>query len=157
MNYDEGILVGYRWFDTKNIVPLFPFGYGLSYTTFSYSNLTLTATSTPAGTVVTARFDITNTGTRDGSEVAQLYVHDEKSSLPRPEKELKGFRKIALKAGEKQTVTIPLDRGAFSFYDPARKGWVAEAGNFTISVGGSSRDLPLKSAFRLAKPSFVAE
>ncbi|HEX8234511.1 MAG TPA: glycoside hydrolase family 3 C-terminal domain-containing protein [Abditibacteriaceae bacterium] len=157
VRYDEGLLVGYRWFDTKNIEPLFPFGYGLSYTTFEYSNLKLAPGNTPNGPIVTAQFDIANTGTRDGSEVAQLYIHDDRSSLPRPLQELKGFRKVALKAGEKQSVTIPLNVDMFSFYDPARKGWVAEAGDFTISVGSSSRDIRLKGAFNLTRSSFVAD
>ncbi len=157
VQYNEGVLVGYRWFDTKRIEPLFPFGHGLSYTTFAYSNLKLTETKTPSGFVVTAQFDTANTGARDGAEVAQLYVRDAKSSLPRPLQELKGFRKIALKTGEKQTVAIPLGRDAFSFYDPARKGWVAEAGAFTIAVGGSSRDIRLQTGFSLATSSFVAD
>ncbi|HEX8464500.1 MAG TPA: glycoside hydrolase family 3 C-terminal domain-containing protein [Abditibacterium sp.] len=157
VNYSEGMLVGYRWFDSKAIAPLFPFGYGLSYSTFAYSNLKITPNTTPNGPLATATFDIQNTSARDGSEVAQLYIGDPQSSLPRPPQELKGFSKVALRAGETKTVSIPLDRTAFSFYHPTRKGWLAEAGTFNIAVGSSSRDLKLKGAFRLARPIFVAE
>jgi len=148
VNYAEGLLVGYRWFDRKNIEPQFPFGYGLSYTTFKYSNLKLVEGGKG---VVTAQFDIKNTGSRPGAEVAQLYVHQENPRLPRPEKELKGFRKILLNPGETQTVSIPLDGSAFAFYHPEQKSWIAEKDSFNIMVGGSSRDLPLQSGFTLAK------
>ena len=148
-SYDEGLLVGYRWFDTKNIEPLFAFGHGLSYTQFAYSGLKLVAGNDASGPIVRAEFELTNTGTRAGAEVAQLYVHQANPSLMRPARELKGFKKIALQAGEKLTVSIPLGRDAFAFYDPAR-GWVAEAGEFTISLGSSSRDLRLEGQFALA-------
>jgi beta-glucosidase len=150
VKYEEGLLVGYRWFDTKNIEPLFPFGHGLSYTTFEYSNLRIS----PSGDnnlLATVQFDITNTGSRDGAEVAQLYVQDVQSTLPRPMKELKAFRKVMLKRGEKQTITIPLDHSAFAYYDPDKAGWLAEAGNFVIHIGSSSRDIRLKSDFKLAQ------
>ncbi len=151
VTYHEGLLVGYRWFDTKNIEPLFPFGFGLSYTTFKYSDIKVVENKDPSGPVATVEFDVTNTGDREGAEVAQLYVHQEKPGLERPVKELKAFRKIALKPGEKKTVTIPLDWRAFAFYNPDQKVWVAEKGAFQILVGGSSRDLPLKNDFNLAK------
>jgi beta-glucosidase len=149
VKYEEGILVGYRWFDTKDIQPLFPFGHGLSYTRFEYSNLKLIPAADSS--VVTARFDITNTGQREGAEVTQVYVQDTQSALPRPAKELKGFRKITLKPGEKQTVSIPLDQAALSYYDPEKATWLAEAGDFIIHVGSSSRDLKLKETFHLAQ------
>jgi beta-glucosidase len=149
--YKEGLLVGYRWFDTKNIEPLFPFGYGLSYTRFEYSGLKLVEGRDAHDPVVTAEFEIANTGDRQGAEVAELYVHPSQPSLPRPVKELKGFRKVALKPGEKQTVSIPLDRRAFAFYDPSKPGWVAEAGDFKIQIGSSSRDIRLEEAFHLAR------
>lgn len=149
--YEEGLLVGYRWFDEKKIAPLFPFGHGLSYTAFGYSDLKLVKNVEPAGPVVTAEFKLTNTGKRDGAEVVQLYVHDVKSSLPRPMKELKGFQKVTLKAGESKTVSIPLSADAFAFYDPQRKGFVAEAGAFTIQIGGSSASLPLQADFELER------
>lgn len=147
--YEEGLLVGYRWHDQKNIEPRYPFGHGLSYTTFAYSGLKLVKGQGGAGPWVTAEFDVTNTGTRVGAEVAQLYVSQEKPSLPRPPQELKGFKKVTLKPGEKKTLSIPLSRSAFAFYDPARKGWVAEQDKFTIRVGASSRDLGLKEVYQL--------
>jgi beta-glucosidase len=148
--YKEGLLVGYRWFDTKNIEPLFPFGHGLSYTTFNYSNLRVVPGGAN-GATATAQFDVTNTGTRDGAEVAQLYLHQASPSLPRPDKELKGFQKVALRAGETQTVSIPLGPRAFAFYSPDTKGWVAEAGDYQVIVGSSSRDLRLKGNFSLGQ------
>jgi beta-glucosidase len=152
VTYAEGLLVGYRWFDTKNIKPQFPFGFGLSYTTFEYSNLKLIETSDDTnGTIVTAQFEIKNTGPFDGAEVAQLYVHEKNPGLPRPEKELKGFKKVFLKAGEIRTVSIPLNRGAFAFYNPAGSGWVAEKDRFEILVGGSSRDIRLRDHFNLTQ------
>ena len=152
VTYTEGLLVGYRWFDAKKIEPQFPFGFGLSYTTFKYSNLKLIEPD-GGGTngIVTAQFEIQNTGKRAGAEVAQLYVHEKHPRLPRPEKELKGFRKVFLQAGEKQTVSIPLTRSAFAYYDPAQNGWVAQPDSFEILIGGSSRDLRLRDNFNLAE------
>ncbi|MEY3896244.1 MAG: hypothetical protein RLZZ214_1764 [Verrucomicrobiota bacterium] len=150
--YSEGLLVGYRWFDAKNIEPQFPFGFGLSYSDFQYSNLELVKGD---GGIVTARFEIKNTGARDGAEVAQLYLHPEKSSVMRPDKELKGFTKVFLKAGESQTVSIPLAQSAFAHFDPAKKGWVAEKGVFRVLVGGSSRHLPLQRDFNLAHTTAI--
>ena len=148
VEYKEGIFVGYRWFDTKNIEPLFPFGHGLSYTTFEYSNLKLIKVKNGE---LTVNFDIKNVGKRDGAEAAQIYVQDLKSSLPRPEKELKGFEKIFLKAGEKKTVSIKLDKDAFAFYDPQKSMWIAEKGDFKILVGSSSRDIRLENNLKLDK------
>jgi beta-glucosidase len=147
--YREGLLVGYRWFDTKRIEPKFPFGYGLSYTTFKYSNLKLTPGNDSDKAIVTAQFDIENTGKAAGAEVAELYVHEQNPDLSRPEKELKGFRRVFLQPGEKQTVSIPLDETAFAYYDPAKKSWVAQKDQFRILVGGSSRDIHLRSRFNL--------
>jgi len=151
VTYAEGLLVGYRWFDTKHIEPLFPFGHGLSYTAFAYSNLKLT----PTETGVTAEFEIRNSGQIAGAEVAQLYVHPVKPGVVRPEKELKGFKKIFLKPGERQTVSLPLPKAAFAFYRPERKSWVAEQGAYKILAGGSSRELPLQGEFQLAETSVV--
>ncbi|HEY5234446.1 MAG TPA: glycoside hydrolase family 3 C-terminal domain-containing protein [Verrucomicrobiae bacterium] len=148
--YAEGLLVGYRWYDTKNIGPQFPFGFGLSYTTFEYSNLKLIP-GDGTNEIVAAQFEIENTGKRAGAEVAQLYVHEKNPRLTRPEKELKGFRKVFLRPGEKQTVSIPLTRGAFAYYDPAQNGWVAQSDSFEIQVGSSSRDLRLRDNFDLAE------
>jgi len=149
VTYAEGLLVGYRWFDAKHLEPQFPFGFGLSYTTFEYSNLKLLP-GDGSNQIVTARFDLKNTGTRAGAEVAQLYVHQDQPSLPRPDKELKAFAKILLQPGEKRTVSLPLNRTAFAFYVPAQTGWVAEKDNFKIFIGSSSRDLRLQDNFHLA-------
>jgi len=149
VSYTEGLLVGYRWFDAKKIEPLFPFGHGLSYTRFEYAGLKLTR----GRDEVTAEFEVRNAGPRDGAEVAQVYVRDEESSLPRPLKELKGFTKVFLKAGEKKRLTLTLPASAFSFYDPAKGGWVLEAGDFTVMVGSSSRDVRLEGRVSLAQTS----
>ena len=146
--YSEGILVGYRWFDTKNIEPLFPFGHGLSYTDFKYSELKLIKGKDAS---LTVQFKIENTGKTDAAEVAQVYVRDVEASLLRPEKELKGFQKIFLKAGEKKSVTVALDQNAFAFYDPNKQSWIAEKGDFKILVGSSSRDIRLTGDFRLSR------
>ncbi|MFH0952702.1 MAG: glycoside hydrolase family 3 C-terminal domain-containing protein [Verrucomicrobiota bacterium] len=144
VRYAEGIYVGYRYFDTKQVEPLFPFGHGLSYTQFGYSDLKIAYRMDPQGPRLGASLNLENTGTREGSEVVQLYVHDVKSSLDRPLKELKAFKKVSLKPGEKKPVTFELGRSALAFYDPARKGWVVEPGAFEILVGSSSRDIRLK-------------
>jgi beta-glucosidase len=147
--YQEGLLVGYRWFDTKNIKPLFPFGYGLSYTTFKYSNLNLVPGPEALGAPVTVEFELANTGKRAGAEVAQVYVQEASPSVPRPLKELKGFKKVLLQPGEKQKVSLILDRNAFAHYDPDQKAWVADKGDYKILVGSSSRDLLLDGKFKL--------
>jgi beta-glucosidase len=141
VQYKEGILVGYRWFDAKRIEPQYPFGHGLSYTTFAYAHLAVRPARAGEEGVAVAEVDVANTGKRAGAEVVQLYVRDPEASLPRPPQELKAFAKVSLKPGEHRTVSLPLGREAFAFYDPARKSWVAEAGKFVIAVGSSSRDL----------------
>ena len=140
--YGEGLFVGYRYYDKKDMAPLFPFGYGLSYTTFEYRNLVLDAT----GDAIRVSVDVQNTGNRAGKETVQVYVHDVKSRLVRPEKELKAFAQVALEPGETKTVTLALDEESLSYYDPAVKGWVAEAGEFDVLVGASSRDIRLTGA-----------
>jgi len=149
VTYAEGLLVGYRWFDTKNIGPQFPFGFGLSYTTFKYSGLKLIPAS-GTNEIVTAQFEIENTGKVAGAEVAQLYVHQKIPSLTRPEKELKGFRKVFLQPGEKQTVLIPLKKAAFEYYDDGKKSWVMDQDTFEIMICSSSRDLRLRDSFHPA-------
>ena len=149
VTYAEGLLVGYRWFDTKNIEPLFPFGFGLSYTTFKYSGLKLIP-ATGTNEVVTAQFEIENTGKVGGAEVAQLYVHQKNPALMRPEKELKGFKKVFLQPGEKQTVSIPLKKSAFEYYDDGKKSWVTDDDSFEILIGSSSRDFRLRDSFHPA-------
>jgi beta-glucosidase len=157
VRYDEGLLVGYRWFDTKKIEPLFPFGYGLSYTKFEYSNLKLVKSDGTNGTTARVEFELKNTGTRPGAEVAQVYVHQNQPRLLRPFKELKAFRKVFLKAGETRQLSIPLEPGAFAFYDPARRGWVVEKDTYTIFVGSSSQDIRLQGELEQAAASFERE
>jgi beta-glucosidase len=149
--YGEGIYVGYRYYEEKDIEPLFPFGYGLSYTTFAYKNLSLNAAEYVPGDEIQVSVDIQNTGSRASQEIVQLYVRDVESSLTRPEKELKAFAKVALEPGETQTVAFTLGQDALSFYDPARERWVAEAGEFEILVGSSSRDIHLAERFALKR------
>jgi beta-glucosidase len=137
--YSEGLKVGYRWFDSQGIEPLFPFGFGLSYTTFRYSSLKARARKAHGATVA---FDLANTGTRRGAEVAQVYV-----GFPawtgEPPRQLKGFQKVDLVPGESTRVKIALDERAFSYWDPTTRDWRVGRGCYTIAVGGSSRDLPL--------------
>ena len=146
--YGEGIFVGYRYYDTREVPVLFPFGHGLSYTSFEYSQLELPAQARIGETVVVS-LQVSNTGVRPGAEVVQLYVGDPQSSLPRPAKELKGFRKVVLQPGESQTLSFRLNNRAFAFYDPLRKDWLVEPGMFEILVGSSSADLRLKGAIEL--------
>ena len=149
VEYKEDILVGYRWFDTKKIKPLFPFGYGLSYTTFSYGKPSLSQTSMTADGSVNVKVDVTNTGKRAGAEVVQLYIADLKSSLPRPAKELKGFKKVQLNPGETKTVEFTIDRSALEFYNDATKQWTAEPGAFEAIIGASATDIKGKVKFEL--------
>jgi len=142
----EGLYVGYRYYDSKKVKPLFPFGYGLSYTTYEYSNLELNQKDDGS---VEVSLSVKNTGKYAGNEIAQLYVHDVKASIDRPEKELKGFAKVSLKAGESKTVSITLDKRAFSFYDVKTRLWIAEPGEYKILVGASSKDIRLKRRFEL--------
>ncbi len=137
--YREGVFTGYRWYDAKEIEPLFCFGHGLSYTTFAYDNLKISSNTDEV--IVHCR--LTNTGKISGAEVVQCYVGDDQASLPRPRQELKGFTKVHLQPGESRDVTFKLDARAFSFWDEAANGWRLEPGTFTISVGASSRDLRL--------------
>ncbi|WEA00467.1 glycoside hydrolase family 3 C-terminal domain-containing protein [Mucilaginibacter sp. SJ] len=143
--YKEGILVGYRWYDTKNIQPLFPFGYGLSYTDFSISKLSTDKSSYKKGETIHAKFTIKNIGERSGAEVVQLYVNDPVCSVKRPEKELKAFKKIFLKTGETKTVEMQVKVADLAFYDEAKKGWNTEAGEYVLELGNSSRNIILKT------------
>jgi beta-glucosidase len=147
--YKEGIYVGYRWVDKEKTTPLFAFGHGLSYTTFKLSNLRLSSKSMTQDGKITFTVNVKNTGNRSGAEVVQLYIHDVKASVDRPYKELKGFQKVALNAGESKDVDITIDRNALSFWDVKTNGWTAEAGDFTALVGNSSDNLPLKATFTL--------
>lgn len=146
--YTEGIFTGYRGYDEKGIEPLFPFGFGLSYTTFDYTDLNIRITDKKQKKV-TVSFTITNTGQQDGYEIAQLYVHDIQSKEPRPQKELKGFDKIYLKAGESKQVEIELDEDAFRYFNVRQNRWVFEKGEFEILVGASSRDIKLTGKIKI--------
>ncbi len=147
--YGEGIFVGYRYYDTKNVTPLFPFGHGLSYTSFEYSHLKVSPAK--AKDKIKVSIDVTNTGKVAGKEVVQVYVSDVASTAPRPPKELKAFQKVALAPGEKKQVEFTLTKEAFSFYDVKLKDWVAEPGDFEILVGSSSRDIRAKGKVTLLR------
>jgi beta-glucosidase len=148
VNYAEGIYVGYRYYDTKKVEPQFPFGYGMSYTTFEYYELEVhggrIGTKEPTVTVT-----VKNTGSRAGAEVVELYIHDGHSKIDRPEHELKGFRRVELKPGESKQVEFWLGRQDLSYWSPEKKSWVADAGTFEVQVGGSSRDVQLKAPLEM--------
>ena len=155
VDYAEGIYVGYRYYDSKNLEPQFPFGFGLSYTTFAYSDLKpvvgrieFAGRSPIYNWIVT--LNVKNTGTRAGAEVVQLYVHDGHAKIDRPLHELKGFQRVELKPGESKQVQFSLDRAAFSYWSPEKKGWIAEPGTFEIEAGASSRDIRLRAPLVLS-------
>ncbi|PWT90892.1 MAG: glycosyl hydrolase, partial [Blastocatellia bacterium] len=148
--YSEGVFVGYRHFDKKNIAPQFPFGHGLSFTTFDYSNIKLSQNKIKAGESLTVELQLKNTGRRDGAEVVQLYVQDVQASVERPVKELKAFEKVMLKPGQTKMVRMQLNERSFAFYDPVQKKWVVEPGEFKILIGSSSRDIRLSAALEVA-------
>ncbi len=141
VNYGEGLFIGYRYYDAKKVPVQFPFGYGLSYTTFAYSNANVSKKSFKDVDGVTVTVDVKNTGKVAGKEIVQFYVHDQKCTLVRPEKELKGFAKVELKPGETKTVSIKLDFRAFAFYHPKYKQWITESGDFDLIIGASSADV----------------
>ena len=151
VQYSEGIFVGYRHYDRSETKPLFPFGFGLSYTSFAYSILSVTPVSGDLDQLVTVSFEVKNTGRREGAEIAELYVGDPHASVPRPVKELKGFAKVSLKPGASKRVSITLDRRAFSFYDVGKKDWNAEPGLFNILIGGSFDNIQLQGMFTLTR------
>jgi beta-glucosidase len=143
VTYDEGVKVGYKWYDAENKEPLFPFGYGLSYTTFGYSGL-----KAEAGDTVKVTFTLANTGAREGAEIAEVYA-----ALPaaaqEPPKRLVGFAKVNLKPGEKKPVTVEIDKKYLSIWDESKNDWSLLPGDYTLMVGGSSDKLPLKAAVSL--------
>jgi beta-glucosidase len=147
--YTEGIYVGYRYYDTKNVEPQFPFGFGLSYTTFEYSDLKVGEMTVINGTKRLAnplvQVNVRNAGSRAGAEVVELYVHDGHAKIDRPVHELKDFQRVELQPGETKTVTLPLGASAFEYWSPAKKQWVLEPGTFEVEVGASSRDIRLKA------------
>nr|WP_321376348.1 glycoside hydrolase family 3 C-terminal domain-containing protein [uncultured Bacteroides sp.] len=147
--YKENIFVGYRWADKQKAKPLFSFGHGLSYTTFAYGKAEIDKSKISADEQLTVSIKVKNTGKRSGSEVVQLYISDLKSSLPRPVKELKGFKKIQLNAGEEQKVSFTISKEELSFFDDAKHSWIAEPGMFEALVGASSTDIRSKVSFEL--------
>ena len=149
IEYKEGILVGYRWFDTKKIKPLFAFGHGLSYTDFEYGKASVDSRTMTRDGSVTVSIEVTNTGDVAGKEVVQLYLADLKSSLPRPAKELKGFRKVELAPGETATVSFQIDRDDLSYFDADKHEWVAEPGKFKAMIGSASDDIRSEAMFEL--------
>ncbi|MDR1225946.1 MAG: glycoside hydrolase family 3 C-terminal domain-containing protein [Prevotellaceae bacterium] len=151
VTYHDDIFVGYRWLDKEKIKPLFAFGHGLSYTMFQYGEVSVNKSKITAAETITFTLSVKNTGTRDGAEVVQLYISDKKASLPRPVKELKGFKKVYLKAGETQTVSFTIDHAALSFYDDAKGAWITEPGAFEALVGASSADIKTDVAFEIKR------
>ncbi len=149
-DYKEGIYVGYRYFDKKKTKPLFPFGHGLSYTTFKYGNLRVTPSRIKPADTLTVQLTVKNTGKVSGDEIIQLYVQDVDASIDREVKALKGFKRVSLQPGEENTVSFKLGRNALSFYDVNAKKWVAEAGKFNVLIGSSAADIRLKGGFELS-------
>ena len=145
--YKEGVFIGYRWFAQQKIKPLFPFGHGLSYSAFNYSAVTLSSNDISANDTLTAKVTITNTSKVAGAEVVQLYLQDKKASVARPEKELKGFNKVFLQAGESKTVSLTLTQRDLSFWDVNTKNWLAEQGQFTVHIGASINDIKTSTSF----------
>ncbi len=145
--YKEGIFVGYRGYQHDHIKPLFPFGYGLSYTTFNFSNLSIR----PNGASATVSFDVANTGSRSGKQVAQVYVSDHHSKVPRPEEELKGFEKVELSPGETRHISIELTDRAFAYWDVAMKNWHIAPGTFVIGIGDSADSIELKGKVEISE------
>ncbi|MDR3754882.1 MAG: fibronectin type III-like domain-contianing protein, partial [Terracidiphilus sp.] len=144
IQYGDKLLVGYRYWTTTGKHPLYPFGYGLSYTTFKFSRLQVPASAAP-GSTVSVGFDVTNTGNVAGAEVAQLYVSDPSAQVDRPERELKGFAKVRLAPGETRHVTLTLDARAFSYWDAPAHKWIIDPGKFILRVGDSSENTPLRA------------
>ena len=149
VDYAEGIYVGYRYFDQRKVEPLFPFGYGLSYTKFDYGDLKISPAKVSTGKPVEVSLQVRNSGSRSGAEVVEVYVHDGHTGLDRPVEELKGFRRVDLVPGETKVVHFTLNRDAMAFYSTANKDWVTEPGPYEVLVGSSSRDIRLKGSFIL--------
>ena len=156
VRYGEGVLVGYRYYDTKGIEVAYPFGHGLTYTTFDHGDVTAVVDGEGDATTVTVRARVTNTGDRAGAEVVQVYVGDPESAVMRPERELKGFVKVALEPGESREVEVVLDARDLSYWHPTLRAWTLEAGEFVVSVGASSRDLRGQVTVQVAAPALAA-
>lgn len=151
VEYKEDILVGYRWHDTKKVPALYPFYHGLSYTAFAYGKPSLSAKTITDGETVKVAVSVTNTGKVDGSEVVQLYIGDDKASVLRPVKELKGFKKLALKSGETAQAEFTITVDDLKFFDEKAHEWIAEEGKFTVYIGSSSTDIRGKAQFTYKK------
>ena len=147
--YSDGIFVGYRHFDKNDIEPLFPFGFGLSYTSFTYENLKINSKMFQSSDELKFTVDVKNSGNVNGAEIVQVYLSDLKSSVERPVKELKAFKKVFLREGESKTLEFSLDKSSLSFFDPEINNWRAEPGEFEILVGSSSRNIRLREKFTL--------
>jgi len=151
--YREGIFMGYRGYEKNHVEPQYPFGFGLSYTSFTFSKLKTVATGDDRFTVT---FDVTNTGKRAGAAVAQLYVGEKTPAVERPARELKGFERVMLQAGETKQVSLELDARSFSFYDVGAGAWKADAGAFEVMLGGSSNDIEQRVMVQLPKVVMTA-
>jgi len=149
VKYAEGVFVGYRYYTTNDVKPLFPFGFGMSYTTFAFKNLSVTPQQASADGPVTVSFDVTNTGQREGATVAQVYVGDPSAKVKRPMKELKGFEKVRLGANETKHVTVTLDRRSLAYWSDEKNGWQVDPGKFVVFVGDSSENTPLTQEFQV--------
>ena len=149
MPYPEGIFTGYRHYDIRHITPLFPFGYGLSYSRFRLSGLKISQKTIAAGDTLEIYVTLKNVGKYEGKETVQLYIADLRCTYPRPLRELKAFQKVGLAPGESCRICFRISRKELSFYDPVYGGWKAEPGEFKVYVGTSSRDLPLCKSFYL--------
>jgi beta-glucosidase len=149
--YDEGLYIGYRHVDHAGLTPLFPFGFGLSYTTFELGEPWLRADTVEPGDEISVTIPVRNTGERAGQTVIQLYVSDVEACLNRPSKELKAFAKVTLQPNESRDVSFTLDMRALAYYDDTRQTWVAEAGDFDLLIGTSSADLPRTARVRLTR------
>jgi beta-glucosidase len=147
VDYSEGIFLGYRYYDKSDTKPLFPFGFGLSYTKFTWSNLTVIPGNASSDSPITVSFDVRNAGLLAGAEVAQVYVGDPSATVPRPAKELKGFTRVMLAPGQSSRINISLDRRSLAYWDTRSHGWQVDPGEFVVYVGDSSADLPLHKAF----------
>jgi beta-glucosidase len=149
VTYGNGVFVGYRGFEKSKTVPRFPFGYGLSYTRFAYSGLTIVPRRDGQRPSYDVSFEVKNTGAREGADAAQVYVAEKAPAVERPPKELKGFARVALRPGESRRVTVRLDARAFSYYDTASRSWRVNPGQFEILVGPSSAETPLRASVKL--------
>ncbi len=150
VHYDEGVMVGYRHYDAANIEPLFPFGHGLSYTTFAYRDLRLSASDWDGSGPLGVELVVANTGDRPGAEVVQLYVTEREPRFVRPPKELKGFARVDLQPGDERTVRFELHRAELGYYDEAERRWRTDPGEYEISIGASSRDIRLRAGLTLS-------